>query len=223
MANSETSEGLHKLYALHFYGRILFAIRLIPLLRAAPNLRRYVGVAAGGYEGTIYPEDFSALALPITKLRGHSASMMSLALEHLATEAPDVSFINAHPGLVITKSLDQVVGIMGVVLRTVAWIFGRWLAVPLDESAQRHVYLSTSEAFKPKDGPAKGMPLVEGVGIHDGTDGQPGSGVYSVKWDGEGPGDKVVALLEVYRKDGTREKVWEHTTAELDKTSMQPS
>ena len=193
----------------------------MPLLNAATGLARVINVDSGGYEGAIEPSDFPALTLSIFQLRGHSASMATLALKHLAIEAPHVSFVNAHPGLVVTKNLDVVPGLLGVVGRAIAWLFGRWLATPLPESAERHLFLSTSTSYKPKTGEHSGVPLVQGLDLHQGVDGERGSGVYSVKWDCDGPGNQVIQLLTEYEENGMMEQVWQHIVGELERVERE--
>lgn len=217
-----TSEGLHRLPAIHNYGRLLFAMKLLPLLQAgSATLARVIFVASGAHERPISADDFPGLNLSFTALRGHNCSMNSLSLQRLSEAAPDVAFVNDYPGLVRTGALDEIQGWLGVVMRTVVRLFGRWMAVPLEESAARHLFLVTSEAYKPREGGGKGVPLVEGLEVHPGIDGKVGSGVYSVSWDGEGPGEKLVALLDGYRKDGMQDKVWAHITGEIQRVEKE--
>jgi hypothetical protein len=143
--------------------------------------------------------------------------MTTLAVEHIAAQAPEVSFVNAHPGTVITKGVIEVKGALGVVLKVILLLFGRWITVPLAESAERHLFLATSATFAPEEGKAEGVSLVDGLETHVGTNGKKGSGVYSVKWDGEGPSKGAIELLSKYRKDGTSAKIWEHTNGELQR------
>jgi hypothetical protein len=135
--------------------------------------------------------------------------MKTLTWQRLAQEAPDVSIITEFPGLVVTNLFNKMRGWNGFLMRTFVLLFGWLLAVPLDESAERHVFMATSASFSPAQGDAKGVPLVEGLETQLGVDGQPGSGVYSVTWDNDASGEKVVALLKRYNEDGTGNKVWE--------------
>ena len=213
-----TSEGLHKLTAIHVYGRVHFATQLLPLLRAgAAKLARVIFVGAGAHDGPIDAADFPALRQPLATYRGHTCAMASLCLARLAAAAPDVAFVNDYPGFVVTRLVMSFPGYYGVLMRLLVALVGWWVAVPLDESAARHLFLVTSEAYKPREGAGVGVPLVQGLEVHDGIDGKPGSGVYSVGSDGEGPGKKAVALLEGYRNDGMQDKVWAHVTGELER------
>jgi hypothetical protein len=212
--------------ATNLFARVLLTKRLIPLLRAAAStdsLARVVGVASGTHEGPVDPEDWACMNMSTLQLRGAGATMTSVALLNLAKEAPEVTFINEYPGLVMTGALNVITGVLGVLVRTVAYLFQRWLAVPIEESGERHVFIATSGAYKPKSGNATGLPVVEGLEIHSGTDGQAGSGVYSISWDGEGPSEKVVQLLKRYSEDGMSEKVWTHITGELERILGEPA
>jgi hypothetical protein len=161
--------------------------------------------------------DLPALTIPLHQLRGHAASTMTLVFQHLATENPDVSFVTDHPGTVVTPSLQQIHGVLGFILRAAIFMFGRWITVPISESAERHLFLATSDSFGSKSGDAKGVPLAKGLEIHVGVDGAQGSGLYSVNWACEGPGDAAIKLIKAYDADGTADKVWEHCQGELDR------
>ncbi len=50
-----------------------------------------------------------------------------------------------------------------------------------------------------------------------GTNGEIGSGVYSVDLEGESSGPKVLELLAGYRKEGVVENFWDHTEAEFER------
>jgi hypothetical protein len=211
---------MHRMFAVQLYGRLLLTHGLLPSLRAAaatPSLARVVSIATGSCEGTIDTSDWQALKLPVMKARGHSASLATLGWQHLASEAPDVAFINEYPSLVMTGALDNMAGVTGILIRAVAYWFQRWLAVPLEESGQRHVFLATSAAYKAKTGAENGVPLVTGLFVHTGADGVEGSGAYSLNWDGEGPGEKVVALLRRYDEDGTADKAWSFFSGEVER------
>lgn len=212
-----TSEGLHRLFALLFYGRVLFIHALLPLIHAAPphTIKRVLSIASGSYEGTIQEHDLPALQVPLWKLRGHHAAIMTLALQRLAKENPDVSFLADHPGTVITPSLAKTTGILGYIITVIICLFGRWITVPLEESGERHLFLCTSDAFPPSSGDALGVRPIEGLEIHGGASGEKGSGMYSLNWSCEGPGDKAVKLLKEYHKNGVAEEVWQHCQGEL--------
>ena len=65
------------------------------------------------------------------------------------------------------------------------------------------------------DDGASGVPLAGDVAVARGTNGQPGSGIYSVDLEGESSGAKVVELLAGLREKGVVEKFWTHTEDEF--------
>jgi hypothetical protein len=111
---------------------------------------------------------------------------------------------------------------LGMFVRTVAWLLQRWVAVTLEESGKRQVFFSTSSAYKAKTG-ENGVPLVEGLKVHTGLDGEEGSGVYSIHWDGEGPGPKAMKFIKGYNEDGMAEKAWAYVTGELERILGEPA
>ena len=63
---------------------------------------------------------------------------------------------------------------------------------------------------------AAGVPLLDdSVTVALGTNGSPGSGVYSVDLNGESSGPKVQELLGRFRKEGVGETFWEHSEGEF--------
>lgn len=217
-SSTETSEGLHTLTALTVYSRFCITLLLLPLLQRSTHLSRVVNIAGGCKEGSIYPSDFQALAVPLYAIRGHLATLISLNHEALAARAPDVSFIQVFPGAVKTALFDRMSGLLRVVMRAFINLTGKWLSVPIQESGERNVFFSTSAGFPARDGAGKdGVSLVEGVGVTRGTDGKIGSGVYSVDYDGTEAGQKVIDLLERYRTEGMVERVGKHVQAEIER------
>jgi hypothetical protein len=206
-----------------YYSKIRIMQQLLPLLKAAMSLARVVVVGGGGYEGPIDTSDLAAMRLPITKVRGHLASMLTLSIEHLAAEAPTVGFMHDFPGAVQTQLLDDLGGalvVLSVAVKTWTWLgtsLGLRGFVPIKDSGERHVFLATSEAFKAKEGTGKGVPLIEGVLVQRGTDGVIGSGTYSVNLDCESVPVKVDKLLDGFRTSGVSQQVWEYTTGEFDR------
>ncbi|KAJ5825589.1 Short-chain dehydrogenase/reductase SDR [Penicillium riverlandense] len=216
-APPETSEGMHVPIAVAYYARTRFALNLLPLLRQATSLRRVVSVLAGGKEGAIHPEDFQSRKLSLLTMRAHLVSMTDLALEALAQRAPEVSFVHSYPGAVKTgigKDVDSIlVSIMGAFMFLFGWLF----CIPIKESGERHLFLATSAKYPARgaDKPIKAVPVSGDVQIAVGTDGESGSGVYSVNWDGEGTKAKVVGILGKLRQQGMDTQVWEHTVGEF--------
>ncbi|KAJ5662106.1 uncharacterized protein N7477_009722 [Penicillium maclennaniae] len=212
MTGVDTSEGLHITLAVGYYARVRFTINLLPLLRQATGLRRVVTVLAGGHDGPIDPNDFQARRMSIFSLRGQVVSMTDLMLEELAKQAPEVSFVHDYPGTVKTGIGRDANTLL---VRIVSWIMpvvGLFLYIPIQESGERHLFFATSDKYPPRTGDQVGVP--GGVGVADGTDGESGSGVYSIHWDGESVA-RVVGLLRGLREQGMAQQVWNHTQGEF--------
>ncbi|KAL8698013.1 MAG: hypothetical protein Q9201_006804 [Fulgogasparrea decipioides] len=218
LSHTETAEGLHFATSVVYYSRTRFIINLLPLLRSAPHLRRIVTVFGAGKEGPINPTDFPAWKVPMLAQRGHTSSMTTLSLEALAKEAPEVSFIHNFPGLVKTNLARGGEGPAVFVLKQVFKVIGPMLAMSNYECGERQTFLGTSARYpRGKDLGANGVPLARGLEVARGTNGQSGSGVYSVDSDGQTAGAKVEALLAKFRKEGMVEKVWKHTVEEFER------
>ncbi|KAI0421198.1 NAD(P)-binding protein [Xylaria grammica] len=203
---SKTAEGLHLLAALNYYARIRFITNLLPLIRQAPSLRRVVTVGGGGHEDELDRTDFPAFNIPAEKLRGHLTSLVTLGIEAVAQNAPEVGFVHDYPGTVRTKLLDNMPEER---LKTLKF-------VPIDESGQRHLFLATSAKFPPANGVAAGgVPLGDGVEVAVGTSGEVGSGVYSIGADCEGVSPGVLKLLHDLRERGLVQEVSRHTEDEF--------
>ncbi|OQE46817.1 hypothetical protein PENCOP_c001G04289 [Penicillium coprophilum] len=223
-SGEDTSEGLHVLPAIGYYARTRFITNLLPNIKQATSLRRVVSVLAGGHEGPIDETDFQAKNMSVLSLRGHLVSMTDLALETLAEQAPEVTFVNDYPGAVKTgigrEANTFLTWFMGIVLM----IIGPFIYIPIRESGERHLFFATSAKYPPRvrlDAAevSDGVPLSEGVEIASGTDGKVGSGVYSIHWSGEHAGPRVVKLLAGLREQGMAQKVWQHTIGEFDRIS----
>lgn len=224
--SAETEEGMSYLMSLTYFGRMRMAKNLLPLLQRATGLRRVVSSFTGAKEGRVYDDDWQGKEgkVPFTAARGHGATMMTLGLEMLAKEAPNVSFVHAFPGKVktsIIRSDDS------VVLRTAALVFIALFFVtghtPIVEVGERHSFYCTSARFPPReaavDPGAAGTELPDGVSVAKGVDGSVGGGVYSVDTYGESADAKVEELLANYRKDGTADKLWKYTESEWQRVT----
>lgn len=198
-----------------------FTTTLLPLLQGATALRRVVIVGVGGYEGPLDPTDFQARRIPLTQIRGHLTTLISLGLGAVATTAPDVSFVHNFPGAVKTALFSRMEGVRGVVMRTYFGLIGRWICVPIEECGERHLYLATSARYPPLSGECSAVPAGHGVEVAEGTTGKVGSGVYSILWDGESSSSAVKKLLAGYRDDGMVEELWRHTESEFNRITAQ--
>ena len=195
---------------------------LLPLIRRASNLRRVVTVGKGGFEGQLDPSDFPASRVPLRAIRGHICTLISLGLESVAESAPEVSFIHEDPGAVKTALLDRMEGVVGVLMRAYVSIVGYWICVPIEECGERQLYLATSARYPPvsagSDG-SSGIPLGHGIEVAEGTSGEIGSGVYSIKWDGTSASPAVQKTLADYRDKGMVEDIARHTKSEFDRVT----
>jgi hypothetical protein len=220
---ADTSEGLHTMAATGYYARTRFIVNLLPNLKQATGLRRVVSVLAGGHEGPIYVTDFQGKSMSMLKIRGHIVSMTDMALETLAEQAPEVTFINDYPGAVKTGIGRESNTLLAWIMTIVLMVLGPLVCIPIRESGERHLFFATSAKYPPRvrlDAPVEdpaGVPLSEGVEVARGTDGKVGSGVYSIHWSGEHAGPKVVELLAGLREEGMAQKVWQHTVGEFDR------
>ncbi|OJI98826.1 hypothetical protein ASPVEDRAFT_186572 [Aspergillus versicolor CBS 583.65] len=203
----ETPEGIHLLTALLHYSRARFITQLLPLVQHASSIRRVLTVGAAGLEGAIDTSDFPALRVPFEKIRPHIASLLTLALEAMARKAPEVSFIHGYPGAVNTPLTQRMLGSAAATVGVE--MPDDWMEP--EESGERHLFLLTSGRY-----PAAEL----GIGGKDkgavqGINGQAGSGVYSIGWDGECVSSEALEVLRGLREEGLVDKVWAHTEGEF--------
>ncbi|KAK0746897.1 hypothetical protein B0T18DRAFT_438714 [Schizothecium vesticola] len=210
LTGKDTAEGLYYQPAVTYYSRIRFTVNLLPLLQRAPALRRVVTVFTATKEGPVWADDFPGRYVPLLHQRAHYSSMMTLALESLGLEAPDVSFIHSFPGSVKTSHV--------VVLRLMFKIMGPLVQMSPAEAGERQVFLATSGRFPPRLGAdvrgettTAGVPVDKAVGLALGTGGEEGTGVYSVSCDGEPASAKVREALARLRGEDVLKKLWLHT------------
>jgi hypothetical protein len=210
-----TEEGLDYGAAVSYYSRVRFIVNLLPLLQRAPSLRRVVTVLAGTKEGEINFDDLSGAQLPMTQLRGHLSSMTTLALESIALEAPDVTFIHSFPGSVKTNLGSDIKSAPMIIFRTLYKVLGPLINIPYAEAGERQLFIATSARFPPKLGAdadaTAGVPTSSRAAASAGSNGELGSGVYSVNHDGEPGTPKVGELLMRLRADDVVRKLWLHT------------
>lgn len=209
--------------AVAYYARFRLIVNLLPLLQNAAGLRRVVTIFAATKEGQIDLDDMQTRKMGMMAQRGHMSSMTTLSLEAVAENASTVSFIHNFPGRVKTNYGRDVKGVMASVVRGVltgiALVIGPFFFDPIDEVGERHLFFATSARFPARSdsGAGDGVPLPKGVAVARGTDGQTGSGVYSVSSHGESAPSQVEELLKELRKDGVTQKVWSHTQAEFSR------
>lgn len=144
---------------------------------------------------------------------------MTLGLESLAKQNPEVSFVHDFPGSVSTNLIRSGDGAIMQVMKyafKLSGALGLSQHTPTVEVGERHTFYCTSSRFPPRGAQSavSGVDLPDGVDIAVGVDGQPGSGVYSVDGQSESADARIVELLAGYRRDGTAEKLWTYTESE---------
>ncbi|KAI1501035.1 hypothetical protein F5X99DRAFT_418830 [Biscogniauxia marginata] len=207
IAGKQTYEGLNYSTALTHYSHTRFIVNLLPQLRQASSLCRVVTVGAGGKEGPIFPAGFQATNLCIWSVRGHLTSMVTLSLEAIAREAPEVFFIHDYPGFVKMGLSRELTGILPAIGKAAFAPIMALLQIPIDEAGERHAYFATSARFSRRGGDRKdadGVPL-----------GQISSSVHSIDYEAEGTSLRVQELVKNLTKDGTAEKAWKHAEDEF--------
>ena len=168
-------------------------------------------------EGQINMNDFQCWKLGRMETYGHEASVVTLVLEAHRKTAPEVSFVHNFPGAVQSGIARGSIGGLMRVLKTIWAMLGPLVHIPLMEAGDRHLFLCTSARFPagPEDATA-GVPLSEGLPLASGTDGQDGSGVYSIDANGESAKPKVERLLAQLRSQGMVERVWEKVESDIN-------
>ncbi|KFY45601.1 hypothetical protein V495_02888 [Pseudogymnoascus sp. VKM F-4514 (FW-929)] len=215
--SKKTSEGLPMVYVLPITSRILFSLNLLPALQKAKFLKRVVSVFAGGYEGAFNDKDWVDYPVKnLMKARPHAASMITMAHNALARQAPDVTFIHNFPAGVRTNFGNDL-GSWIIPLRglfdLIAPLFLKHISA--EECGKRQLYEATSAQFPPAKGGADGVPLADGIPVARGADGKPGSGSYTLNYDGENVSEKVYEHLAKAKADGAEERLWAHLTGEI--------
>jgi NAD(P)-dependent dehydrogenase (short-subunit alcohol dehydrogenase family) len=131
----ETSEGIDKKLALHYYARWKFAHDLMPLLAAAKAQgedAKVMSVLAAGKGGPIDTDDLGLKkSYTLPNASKAAPTYNDLMVEEFAARNPDLSFTHAFPGLV----------------RTPLTKFRHWSLRPLNPLVQAAIYpFSRSQA-----------------------------------------------------------------------------
>ncbi|KAL5349994.1 hypothetical protein ACLOAV_005030 [Pseudogymnoascus australis] len=198
MRSEKTSEGLSMFYK-------------------ANSLKRVVSVFAGGFEGPFNDKDWAEYASknPM-KARPHAASMITMAHNAMARQAPDVTFIHNFPGGVKTNFGSDLatwtIPLRGL-FNLISPIFIKYISS--EECGKRQVYGATSGRFPPAKGDAAGVSLGGDISVARGADGQTGSGSYTINFDGEDVFPKVYEHLAKAKADGAEERLWTHILGEI--------
>ena len=205
---TETKEVLDALLSLRYYARLRFIQKLLPL---HPN--RVLSILAATNEGSLIEDDLSLVHnYSIANCVNHSATMNSLAFEHLAKEYPEKSFVHAFPGIVKTPIYWK--GLSWWVELIMTWIVAPLLtpfAVSVEECGERTCFYATSARYPPrKSATSSSETRATGVARPEGVDVARGKvdGAYLLNWNGEvGEGKS----MRGYRERGMGRVVWEHT------------
>ncbi|EIN08968.1 NAD(P)-binding protein [Punctularia strigosozonata HHB-11173 SS5] len=108
-ARDETSEGIDKKLAVHYYARWKFTYDLMPLLRKAKEQgedAKVLTVLAPGNGGKIDLDDLGLKKRYSTSNAAYSAPTYNdLMIESFAARNPKMAFIHAYPGVVRTPLL----------------------------------------------------------------------------------------------------------------------
>ncbi|UPK91050.1 hypothetical protein LCI18_001985 [Fusarium solani-melongenae] len=192
---------------LAYYSRMLFILHLLPLLREA-EAPRVVSVLGGGMETTSLELDDIELKKPENfgprKVQLQVLTMNTTTLDKLAAENPDVTFIHSWPGWVNTGNVNRGVD-QGTFMSWFVWL----ILEPLislfsfsdEESAQRHLFQSTSAAFGGRGVPWSGK---QGVNSQEKQE----NGLFLVNYKCNcTPNAKVVSAL----REKAQKRVWDHT------------
>ncbi|EEU34970.1 uncharacterized protein NECHADRAFT_37353 [Fusarium vanettenii 77-13-4] len=206
-AREETSEGLEIVQSLAYYSRMLFILHFLPLLREA-EAPRVVSVLGGGLETKSLELDDIELKKPKNfgpgKVQLQVLTMNTMTLDKLAAENPDVTFIHSWPGWVNTGNVNRGVD-QGTFMSWFVWL----ILEPLislfsfsdEESAQRHLFQSTSAAFG-----GRGVPWTGKQGVNSLEKQENGLFIVNYKCDCT-PHAKVVSVL----REKAQKRVWDHT------------
>lgn len=143
---------------------------------------------------------------------------MTLLLEEVAGRAPEVSFIHTVPGVVESGIMrDMEPNLRLSIIVAISKALAPFINTSPDECAERLVFLATTARFAPRLGGmgCSGVSLSEHLTVARGSDGQIGTGMYTVDNKGESSPAKVEKLLAEFRKNGTAAAVWEYVRADF--------
>ncbi|KAK1574284.1 uncharacterized protein LY79DRAFT_524166 [Colletotrichum navitas] len=220
---NNTVEGLDVTHALEYYGRMLFTLHLLPLLRAAPAARVLTVLAGsmlrgGGGAGGLLLDDLNLEgpgAFGGVRTQTHMAVMNTLFLDRLSAEPGNegaVTFVHNWPGAVDTGNMVRYhVPSLWSPIPLTALLRPLFLVVGFSEkeAGERHLYVATSGGIGGGDGPR----VIDGGerkgGGRRNTRGQEGRrGLFLVDHKCE-----VVDKSEIMRdlRGEAQRKVWEKT------------
>ncbi|KAI0409255.1 hypothetical protein F4802DRAFT_242359 [Xylaria palmicola] len=203
----ETPEGIETAQSLEYYSRILFILHLLPLLGEA-EAPRVVSVLGGGLERTTVKLDDPDLKKPGNfngmKAQTQYIAMNTVALEKLADDNPNVTFIHSWPGWVNTGNVRRGLDANSMwgwfVWLVLARLIG-FFAFRDEESGQRHLFQCTSAAFGGRGVPWHGKPGINSQGKQE-------NGLFLVNFKCDcTPNTKNMPVL----REKALGRIWDHT------------
>ncbi|KAL5363830.1 hypothetical protein BJX96DRAFT_167804 [Aspergillus floccosus] len=215
-SKKDTTEGLENNHALRYYSRMRFVQNLLPLLSASKTPGRVITVLGAGQEGQISEDNLDLQkSWSFFKSATYAATMNSLAIEHLASQYPTVSFAHVFPGIVRTPLMNSTFGSFA---GSILGFLSRPFSISEQESGERNLFIATSAAYPPAgpSDPSKiGVPLPDGVQTSIASNGKLGGGSYILNYDGANATNKKI--MNEYRQKDFARKVWEHTETTFKK------
>lgn len=207
----DTKEGLEVTHALEYYGRMLFTLQLLPLLRASPLGGRVLTVLAGSMLANKLDADDLNLDGPGKfggmQTQAHMLIMNTLFFDRLSADPENrgVTFIHNWPGAVNTGNMARYhtpstwsPAPLTSLLKPLFWFIG----FSDKETRERHAYIATSGSFGGRG------PRLEGAAAAKNTAGGTEGGLYLVNHKCDVKYNEQ-ALKEL-RKDA-QGKVWDKT------------
>ncbi|CAG9988150.1 unnamed protein product [Clonostachys byssicola] len=216
--NKKSPDGLPLAASLATHSRTRFIANLLPLIQQADTLRRVVSVGAATVEGPVDMSNFFGEGFPLTKWRDQLSSIQTLLLEEFSRLAPTVSFIHSLPGIVKGGINRDAEGFsLKLIILISRYLFEPFLQVPPNECGERHLFLATSAFFKPAQGSVEvaGVLVPEDEGPVIGTDGETGSGAYSMDHYVRPLPAKAVEMVSQLRSNGTQSRIWEFVSKDF--------
>ena len=193
---------------VNYYARMRFAFNLMPQITAASNkgeISRVSSVLAAGSEGKVRIEDLALKKnYTLHACLAHCVVMTDFMVEELAKRYPNTAFSHSYPGTVKSGITNELSGPVRLAAKVLYSVTAPWL-LQVQESGERHIFQLTSSMYPPASGNS-GLPLVDGLRVCKGSDGEKGSGGYLLDWDGQATGD--VEMLQKHREQDFGRKVW---------------
>lgn len=207
----ETAEGVEITQSLRYYTRVLCILQLLPLLREGNG--RVVSVLAGGMEWAVTNLDDIDLKKPgsfgVVNAHIQCANMTTATMERLADDNPAVTFVHSAPGSIDTGNVRRGIDSPNSVKAWLIWLFLepliRLLSFSSEESAQRHLFQSTSAMFG-----GRGVRWEGNSGRNSHGDNAAGLFLVSEKCDCS-MNEKAVSSI----RQNARNKIWDHTLGVL--------